>query len=79
MEKKDALRKEFSYLFRTQSNLEDEIPFKWDMFVTYKRIHIQKSLALKIIFKCILKSYKSYELYILSNIVHLMSIPITSL
>jgi hypothetical protein len=52
------------------------------MFVTSKKIHIQKSLALKSIFKCIsksYKSYKSYELYILPNLVHLMSIPITSL
>jgi hypothetical protein len=43
------------------------------------KIHIQKSLTLKIIFKCISKNYKSSELYILPNLVHLMSIPITYL
>ena len=30
----DALKKEFPRLFRSQPNLEDEIPFKWGRFVT---------------------------------------------
>ena len=33
-EREDALKKEFPHLFRTQSNLEDEIQFKWGRFVT---------------------------------------------
>jgi hypothetical protein len=33
-EREDTLKKEFSHLFRSQSNLEDEIHFKWGRFVT---------------------------------------------
>jgi len=33
-EREDALKKEFPHLFRSQPNLEDEIPFKWGRFVT---------------------------------------------
>ena len=36
-EREDALRKEFPHLFRTQPNLEDEIPFKWGRFVTSQK------------------------------------------
>ena len=65
-EREDALRKEFPHLFRTQPNLEDEIPFKWDWFITSLKIHIKKSLTLKSIFKIYFKNYKSFELYIIS-------------
>ena len=33
-EREDTLKKEFLHLFRSQPNLEDEIPFKWGTFVT---------------------------------------------
>ena len=33
-EREYALKKEFPHLFRSQLNLEDEIPFKWGRFVT---------------------------------------------
>jgi hypothetical protein len=33
-EREEALKKEFPHLFRSQSNLEDEIHFKWGRFVT---------------------------------------------
>ena len=33
-EREDALKKEFSHLFRSQPNFEDENPFKWGRFVT---------------------------------------------
>jgi hypothetical protein len=33
-EREDASKKEFPHLFRNQSNLEDEIHFKWGRFVT---------------------------------------------
>src|SRR4029079_16901297 len=36
-EREDALKKEFSHLFRSQPNLEDEIHFKWGRFVTSKK------------------------------------------
>ena len=36
-EREDALRKEFPHLFRNQSNLEDEIHFKWGRFVTSQK------------------------------------------
>ena len=35
-EREYALKKEFSHLFRSQPNLEDEIHFKWGRFVTSK-------------------------------------------
>ena len=38
-EHEDALKKEFPHLFRTQSNLEDEIHFRWGTFVTSRKIH----------------------------------------
>jgi hypothetical protein len=41
----DVLKKKYPHLFRTQSNLEDEIHFKWDRFVTSRKIHPKKSLA----------------------------------
>ena len=44
-EREDSLKKEFPHLFRTQSNLEDEIHFKWGRFVTSRKIHPKKSLA----------------------------------
>ena len=36
-ERKDALKKEFPHLFRSQPNLEDEIHFKWGRFVTSQK------------------------------------------
>ena len=36
-EREDALKKEFPHMFRTQSNLEDEIHFKWGRFVTSRK------------------------------------------
>ena len=44
-EREDALKKEYPHLFRTQSNLEDEIHFNWGRFVTSVKIHPNKSLA----------------------------------
>ena len=44
-EREDALKKEFSHLFRSQPNLEDEIHFKWGRFVTSRKIHQVKSRA----------------------------------
>ena len=41
----DALKKEFPHLFRSQPNLEDEIPFKWGRFVTSQKSIKNKSLA----------------------------------
>ena len=36
-EREDALKKGFPHLFRSQSNLEDEIHFKWCRFVTSRK------------------------------------------
>src|SRR5688572_4230667 len=49
-EREDALKKEFPHLFRTQSNLEDEIQFKWGRFVTPAKI-TNKNHPLKTVFK----------------------------
>ena len=42
-EREDALKKEFPHLFRSQTNLEDEIHFKWGRFVTSRKIYQNKS------------------------------------
>jgi hypothetical protein len=44
-ERKDALKKEFPHLFRNQSNLKDEIHFKWGRFVTPRKFTKNKSHA----------------------------------
>ena len=44
-EREDALKKEYPHVFRTQSNLEDEIHFKWGRFVTSRKNRQNKSLA----------------------------------
>ena len=44
-EREDALKKEFPHLFRTQSNLEDDIHFKWGRFITSRKIYQDKSRA----------------------------------
>ena len=44
-EREDALKNEFSHLFKNQPNLEDEIHFKWGRFVTSRKIHQIKLLA----------------------------------
>ena len=65
-EREDVLKKEFPYLFRTQSNLEDEIHFKWGRFVTSVKIHLVKSLAkrhFKILFVTELKSSQTLFLF----------------
>jgi hypothetical protein len=71
-----------SHLLLAFTNFEDEILlscfaithfFYFEMgMCNIPKIHIQESLVLKIIFKCISKSDKSSELYILSNIIHLI-------
>ena len=43
-EREDALKKEYLHLFRTQSNLEDEIHFKWGRFCDIPKIH-QKQIT----------------------------------
>ena len=48
-EREDALKKEFPHLFRSQTNLEDEIHFKWGRFMTSRKSIKIKSRA-KIIF-----------------------------
>jgi hypothetical protein len=53
--------------------------FLFFTFCNILKIHIKKSLALKIIFKIYFKNYMSSGLYILSNLIHFMSITITSL
>ena len=35
-EREDTLKKDFPHPFRSQSNLKDEIHFKWGRFVTYQ-------------------------------------------
>ena len=61
-ESEDALKKEFPHLFRTQSNLEDEIYFKWGTFVTSRKYaqinHTLKILFSKIFFVAELKSFQ---------------------
>ena len=44
-EREDALKKEFPHLFRSQTNLEDEIHFKWGRFVTSRKIYQNKACA----------------------------------
>ena len=44
-EREDALKREFPHLFRNQSNLEDEIHFKWGRFVTSQKSNKVKSRA----------------------------------
>ena len=65
-EREDALKMEYPQLFRTQSNLEDEIHFKWGRFVTSVKIHLVKSLAkrhFKILFVTELKSSQTLFLF----------------
>ena len=53
-EREDALKKEFPHLFKSQSNLEDEIHFKWGRFVTsekFTRINCSLKMNFKIISK----------------------------
>jgi hypothetical protein len=53
-EREDALKKEFPHLFRNQSNLEDEIHFKWGRFVMptfLPYLNYSTNHSLKIIFK----------------------------
>ena len=49
-EREDALKKEFPHLFRTQSNLEDEIHFNWGRFETSQKF-TETNHSLKIVFK----------------------------
>ena len=49
-EREDALKKEFPHRFRSQPNLEDEIPFKWARFVKSQKF-TKLNHALKIIFR----------------------------
>ena len=50
-EHEDALKKDFPHLFRSQSNLKDEIHFKWGRFVTARKFilknHSNSRLFLK--------------------------------
>ena len=51
-EREDALKKEFPHLFRNQTNLEDEIHFKWGRFVTSRKLtnsnHALKTVSLSL-------------------------------
>ena len=61
-ERNDALKKEFLHLFRTQSNLEDEIHFKWGRFITSRKF-TKTNHSLKIIFKIFLiAELKSFQI-----------------
>ena len=48
-EHEDALKKDFPHLFRSQSNLKDEIHFKWGRFVTSRKKSTKLKHAIKII------------------------------
>ena len=49
-EREDGLKKDFPHLFRSQSNLEDEIHFKRGRFVTSRKNSPNKSHAKNIFF-----------------------------
>ena len=61
-EREDALKKSFPHLFRTQSNLEDEIHFKWGRFVTSRK-YSQLNHPLKFLFsKIFFAELKSFQI-----------------
>ena len=55
----DALKKGFPHLFRSQSNLEDEIHFKWGRFVTSRTLNPKNHTLNKYFFKIFLPSLSS--------------------